>query len=166
MMEWATKVRVLMPRFANRAAERGRWYITASWSLPLRDIPSVEEAARSGRCLAVDVNDMDRSRIRPDGGWCIPEQVIGHLGLSRVLQLKNVSHVASFEDEVRQDRDQSVVGFELNTGGRWGKAPTRSASVGIAQAGGSSPNAVVAVSERIHSVALNSHQVSQGDPFL
>ena len=37
-------------------AEQGRWYITASWSLPLRDTLSVEEAAQSGRCLAVDVN--------------------------------------------------------------------------------------------------------------
>ena len=37
-------------------AERGRWYITASWSLAQRNTPSVGEAARSGRCLAVDVN--------------------------------------------------------------------------------------------------------------
>ena len=37
-------------------AERARWYITASWSLAQRNTPSVEEAARSGRCLAVDVN--------------------------------------------------------------------------------------------------------------
>ena len=37
-------------------AERGRWYITASWSLPQGKTPTVEEAAQSGRCLAVDVN--------------------------------------------------------------------------------------------------------------
>ena len=37
-------------------AERNRWYITASWSLPQGKTPTVEEAAQSGRCLAVDVN--------------------------------------------------------------------------------------------------------------
>lgn len=34
----------------------GRWYITASWSIEAPDPPLVEEAASSGRCLAIDVN--------------------------------------------------------------------------------------------------------------
>ena len=37
-------------------AERNRWYVTASWFLPQGKTPTVEEAAQSGRCLAVDVN--------------------------------------------------------------------------------------------------------------
>ncbi len=35
---------------------RERWYITASWSQPPKESPGVKEAARSGRCLAIDVN--------------------------------------------------------------------------------------------------------------
>ena len=37
-------------------ADRERWYITASWSQPPKKSPSVKEAARSGRCLAIDLN--------------------------------------------------------------------------------------------------------------
>ena len=33
-----------------------RWYIIASWSLPPKACPGVEDAAKSGRCLAIDVN--------------------------------------------------------------------------------------------------------------
>lgn len=36
--------------------ERGRWHITATWSLPDIEPPTVAEAATSGRCLAIDVN--------------------------------------------------------------------------------------------------------------
>ena len=36
--------------------DRDRWYITASWSLPPKESPTVSEAAKSGRCLAIDVN--------------------------------------------------------------------------------------------------------------
>ena len=36
--------------------EKDRWYITASWSLSSKESPDVEQAAKSGRCLAVDVN--------------------------------------------------------------------------------------------------------------
>ena len=36
--------------------DRDRWYITASWSLPPREGPRVKDAAKSGRCLAIDVN--------------------------------------------------------------------------------------------------------------
>ena len=36
--------------------DRGRWYITALWSLPPREGPGVKDAAISGRCLAIDVN--------------------------------------------------------------------------------------------------------------
>ena len=35
-------------------ADRERWYITASWSQPPKKSPGVKEAARSGRCLAID----------------------------------------------------------------------------------------------------------------
>ena len=37
-------------------ADRGRWYVTASWSQPPKESPTVEEAAKSGRCLAIDLN--------------------------------------------------------------------------------------------------------------
>ena len=37
-------------------ADRGRWYITASWSQPPKESLGVKDAARSGRCLAIDVN--------------------------------------------------------------------------------------------------------------
>ena len=36
--------------------DRERWYITASWSQPPKENPTVAEAARSGRCLAIDLN--------------------------------------------------------------------------------------------------------------
>ena len=36
--------------------DRDRWYITASWSLPPKEPPTVSEAAKSERCLAIDVN--------------------------------------------------------------------------------------------------------------
>ena len=36
--------------------DRERWYITASWSQPPGESPGVKEAAKSGRCLAIDVN--------------------------------------------------------------------------------------------------------------
>ena len=37
-------------------ADRERWYITASWSQPPKKSPGVKEAAKSGRCLAIDLN--------------------------------------------------------------------------------------------------------------
>ena len=37
-------------------ADRGRWYITASWSQAPKESPGIKEAARSGRCLAIDLN--------------------------------------------------------------------------------------------------------------
>ncbi len=37
-------------------ADRERWYITASWSQSPKESPGVKEAAKSGRCLAIDVN--------------------------------------------------------------------------------------------------------------
>ena len=37
-------------------ADRERWYITASWSQPPGESPGVKDAARSGRCLAIDLN--------------------------------------------------------------------------------------------------------------
>ena len=37
-------------------ADRERWHITASWSQPPKESPGVKEAARSGRCLAIDLN--------------------------------------------------------------------------------------------------------------
>ena len=36
--------------------DKGCWYITASWSLPPKESPGVKDAAKSGRCLAIDVN--------------------------------------------------------------------------------------------------------------
>ena len=36
--------------------DRERWYITASWSLPPKENRGVKDAAKSGRCLAIDVN--------------------------------------------------------------------------------------------------------------
>ena len=36
--------------------DNGRWYITATWSLPDMAPPTVAEAAASGRCIAIDVN--------------------------------------------------------------------------------------------------------------
>ena len=36
--------------------DKGRWYITAAWSLPNAEPPTVAEVAASGRCLAIDVN--------------------------------------------------------------------------------------------------------------
>ena len=40
----------------NYNADRERWYITASWSQPPKESSGVKEAAKSGRCLAIDVN--------------------------------------------------------------------------------------------------------------
>ena len=40
----------------NYNAGRERWYITASWSQPPKENPTVADAARSGRCLAIDLN--------------------------------------------------------------------------------------------------------------
>ena len=37
-------------------ADRERWYITASWSQPPKESPGIKEAAKSGRCLAIDLN--------------------------------------------------------------------------------------------------------------
>ena len=36
--------------------DRERWYISASWSLPPKENRGVKDAAKSGRCLAIDVN--------------------------------------------------------------------------------------------------------------
>ena len=36
--------------------DNGRWHITATWSLPSSEPPTVAEVAASGRCLAIDVN--------------------------------------------------------------------------------------------------------------
>ena len=35
--------------------DKGRWYITATWSLPDAELPTVAEAS-AGRCLSIDVN--------------------------------------------------------------------------------------------------------------
>ena len=56
--EWAARARAGLS-IAYRIAldpDRGRWYITATWSLPDTVPPTVAEVAASGRCLAVDVN--------------------------------------------------------------------------------------------------------------
>ncbi len=37
-------------------ADRERWYITASWSQPPKEKRGVKEAAKLGRCLAIDLN--------------------------------------------------------------------------------------------------------------
>ena len=56
--EWLARARSNLA-IAYRIAldpDNGRWYITATWSLPSSEPPTVAEVAASGRCLAIDVN--------------------------------------------------------------------------------------------------------------